>query len=187
MSLVSNKELKLWIVDGLNWCFMLNASYNLPSEDCNTEKQMVFHSNKLLCVYSLQSWLSETFTFCSELPCCWQARRGAASHGGASCAGGTQPGPQGSSWGSDQNTGKCCAPDTVGTHSSGLVLGAGAKRNCLFLEAAHLPGHSGSYERCPQHCCVWQSDPACTAGLTVLELSQKCRGDELLCFVGVLQ
>lgn len=50
---------------------MLNASYNLPSEDCNTEKQMVFHSNKLLCVYSLQSWLSDTFTFGSELPCCW--------------------------------------------------------------------------------------------------------------------
>lgn len=32
---------------------MLNAGYNLPSEDCNTEKQMVFHSNKLLCVYSV--------------------------------------------------------------------------------------------------------------------------------------
>lgn len=48
---------------------MLNARYNLPSEDCNTEKQMVFHSNKLLCVYSLQSWLSDAFTFGSELPC----------------------------------------------------------------------------------------------------------------------
>lgn len=55
---------------------MLNASYNLPSEDCNTEKQMVFHSNKLLCVYSLQSWLSDTFTFGSELPCHWQPVRG---------------------------------------------------------------------------------------------------------------
>lgn len=53
MSLVSNKELKLWIVDGLNWCFMLNASYNFPSEDCNTEKQMVFRSNKLLRVYCI--------------------------------------------------------------------------------------------------------------------------------------
>lgn len=60
---------------------MLNASYNLPSEDCNTEKQMVFHSNKLLCVYSLQSWLSDTFTFGSELPCCWQTGGDGASLG----------------------------------------------------------------------------------------------------------
>lgn len=48
---------------------MLNASYNLPSEDCNTTKQMVFHSNKLLCVYSLQPWLSDTFTFSPKLTC----------------------------------------------------------------------------------------------------------------------
>lgn len=68
MSLVSNKELKLWIVDGLNWCFMLNASYNFPSEDCNTEKQMVFHSNKLLCVYWIQSCLSAPSTFPSSAP-----------------------------------------------------------------------------------------------------------------------
>lgn len=74
---------------------MLNAGYNLPSEDCNTEKQMVFHSNKLLCVYSLQSWLSDTFTFGSELPGCWQAWRGAASLKGASCAGGDTARPPG--------------------------------------------------------------------------------------------
>lgn len=68
---------------------MLNASYNLPSEDCNTEKQMVFHSNKLLCVYSLQSWLSDTFTFGSELPCRWQPERKTQRlWEGASCAGG---------------------------------------------------------------------------------------------------
>lgn len=54
---------------------MLNASYNLPSEDCNTTKQMVFHSNKLLCVYSLQPWLSDTFTFSSELTCFCQMGR----------------------------------------------------------------------------------------------------------------
>lgn len=30
---------------------MLNTSCNLPSEDCYTEKQMVFQSNKLLEVY----------------------------------------------------------------------------------------------------------------------------------------
>ena len=69
---------------------MLNASYNLPSEDCNTEKQMVFHSNKLLCVYSLQSWLSDTFTFGSELPCCWQpgGRRHSVSEKGLPVPGG---------------------------------------------------------------------------------------------------
>lgn len=74
---------------------MLNASYNLPSEDCNTEKQMVFHSNKLLCVYSLQSWLSDTFTFGSEPPCCWQARGDAAALGRASRAGGDPARPPG--------------------------------------------------------------------------------------------
>lgn len=74
---------------------MLNASYNLPSEDSNTEKQMVFHSNKLLCVYSLQSWLSDTFTFGSEPPCCWQARGDAAALGRASRAGGDPARPPG--------------------------------------------------------------------------------------------
>ena len=116
MSLVSNKELKLWIVDGLNWCFMLNASYNLPSEDCNTEKQMVFHSNKLLCVYSLQSWLSDTFTFGSELPCCWQpgGRRHSISEKGLPVPGGISSQaprhPRGVS-AAVQNriTGECCA------------------------------------------------------------------------------
>lgn len=93
---------------------MLNASYNLPSEDCNTEKQMVFHSNKLLCVYSLSSWLSDTFTFSSELPCCWQSRRGAVSLEGVSCAGGDTARPPGLS---DQNIGKCCALDIIGTCS----------------------------------------------------------------------
>lgn len=89
---------------------MLNASYNLPSEDCNTEKQMVFHSNKLLCVYSLQSWLSDTFTFGSEPPCCWQARGDAAALGRASRAGG-RPGqaPRGSAGGSDRNVGSAPA------------------------------------------------------------------------------
>lgn len=45
---------------------MLNAGYNLPSEDCNIEKQMVFHSNKLPCVCTvyIELGFSEPFCLC---------------------------------------------------------------------------------------------------------------------------
>lgn len=116
---------------------MLNAHYNLPSEDCNTEKQMVFHSNKLLCVYSLQSWLSDAFTFGSELPCRQQpgdgVLGGVVGGGGAGSLGRgfltpRRPSPPppltpGFSCGSDRITGKCSAPDAAQAR-----LGAG----CMY-------------------------------------------------------
>lgn len=48
---------------------MLNAGYNLPSEDCNTEKQMVFHSNKLpyVCSLYIELALRAFFFFCLPL------------------------------------------------------------------------------------------------------------------------
>lgn len=128
---------------------MLNASYNLPSEDCNTEKQMVFHSNKLLCVYSLQSWLSDTFTFGSELPCHWQPVRGSWGETqrlweGASCSGGdaARP-PRVPAVVQNQITGKCCAPDSAGTCRSGRALGA----SCLWKRL--IQGHGGGSEAAP--------------------------------------
>lgn len=54
---------------------MLNASYNLPSEDCDTEKQMVLHSNESLCMQS------GVLAFgCLHLRFCrWQTKGGAVS------------------------------------------------------------------------------------------------------------
>jgi hypothetical protein len=74
---------------------MLSASYNLPSEDWNTQKQMVFYCNKLLCVYSLQSWLSETFTFNSKLTRCQTRGRRSPSRKGLPAQGELQPDPRG--------------------------------------------------------------------------------------------
>lgn len=47
---------------------MLNVSCNLPSENSNSEKQMVFHCNKLLCIYSFGTGV--LFTFADDRGAC---------------------------------------------------------------------------------------------------------------------
>lgn len=135
---------------------MLNASYNLPSEDCNTEKQMVFHSNKLLCVYSLQSWLSDTFTFGCEPPCCWQARGDAVALGRASRAGGdpARP-PQGSAGSSDRNVGN--APAAARPRALGPAWEP-SQRERPVLGSHSSKVMAAALGRCPQPGCVGPVD-----------------------------
>lgn len=79
--------------------------------------------------------------------------------------------PQGSNWGLNQNIGKCSAPDIASTCSSGPALGAGTKRNSLFLQTTHLrsqhqlwgSAHSVAiYDRYSVHCRV--HSPSRTGG-----------------------
>ena len=166
---------------------MLNASYNLPSEDCNTEKQMVFHSNKLLCVYSLQSWLSDTFTFGSELPCrCQPEGKTQRLWEGASCAGGYPARPPATPGGSaavqNQITGERCAQVSASTCSSGRTLRA----SCLWRRL-HQGHGGGSKARPTASPSVPAQDHTPSRPGRPLEPAERCSRDKLLCSVGAPQ
>lgn len=84
---------------------MLNASYNLPSEDCNTEKQMVFTVTNCY-VYTVYSLGSQILS--PSVPSCPAAGRpGGTQHHweGLPAPGKTQPGPRGLGGESDGNMG----------------------------------------------------------------------------------